>query len=132
MPNFVGRGWGFPLRVNPRGGIALAGEEKDIDEAIQLILSTEKGERVMRPAFGSDIHELVFAPTNPTTVGRLEHYVQEALRLWEPRIEVLGVGVDSSRHDDGVLLVSIGYRIKATNSERNLVYPFYVIPREER
>lgn len=131
MAGFIGRGWHFPLRVNSRGSIALAAEERDVEEAIRLVLTTEKGERVMRPSFGSDIHELVFAPSNPTTFGRLEHYVQEALRLWEPRIEVLDVQVDPSRQDEGLLLVRIGYRVKATNSERNLVYPFYVIPREE-
>jgi phage baseplate assembly protein W len=131
MANFIGRGWQWPLRVNPRGSIALAPEERDIEEAIGIILSTDKGERVMRPHFGSDIHELVFGPSNATTYGRLESYVQEALRLWEPRIEVLEVNVDTSQHDDGVLLVHVGYRIRATNSERNLVYPFYLIPREE-
>ncbi len=131
MANFIGRGWSFPLRVNSRGSIALASEERDIEEAIGLVISTEKGERVMRPHFGSDVHELVFGPSNPTTFGRLEHYVQEALRLWEPRVEVLDVSVDTSAHGEGVLLVKVGYRVKATNSERNLVYPFYIIPREE-
>lgn len=132
MASFVGRGWHFPMRVNARGSIALANEEKDVEEAIQLILTTGKGERVMRPEFGSDIHELIFGPSNATTFGRLELYVQEAIRLWEPRIELLDVSVDTAQHDEGVLLVRIGYRIRATNSERNLVYPFYIIPREEK
>ena len=32
---------------------------------------------------------------------------------------------------DGRLIIDIGYRVRATNNMRNLVYPFYVIPAEE-
>lgn len=129
--DFLGIGWSFPARVDGRGGIARARGERDIEEAIWIILRTSKGERVMRPAFGSDLGELVFAPNNPTTAGLIDHHVREALAFWEPRIEVEDVQVAADPEDAARLLANVTYRVKATNDQRNLVYPFYMIPREE-
>ncbi len=129
--NFLGRGWHFPLRVNARGGIALTSGEEDIEEAIRIILETERGERLMRPLFGSEISELIFSPMNGTTFGRLDQYVREALRLWEPRIDVIDVKIEPDHEHQGRLNVNIFYRIKESNDERNLVFPYYLIPEEE-
>lgn len=96
-----------------------------------MVLSTARGERVMRPEFGSSIHEFVFAPNNATTAGLLAYAVQEALRRWEPRIDLQGVDVQPDPLEDSRLLINIRYKVKATNDEVNLVYPFYLIPTEE-
>src|SRR5688572_14592904 len=131
MADILGSGIAFPLQVDRRGGIALASDETDVDQAIQLILSTAKGERPMRPEFGCGVHDFVFDTIDAGTVGRLETEVRRALDRWEPRIVVEEVDFDMSRMDDGQLLIHIGYRLRATNHKRNLVYPFYVIPEEE-
>lgn len=127
----LGSGWSFPLRVDSRGGMSLSSQERDIDEAIQVILATAKGERRMRPEFGCSIHDLVFAPNNATTFGLVAHYVREALGWWEPRIEVIDVGVGPDPQEPARLLIDVKYRVRATSDERNLVYPFYRIPGEE-
>jgi len=95
-----------------------------------MILLTPKGQRVMRPEFGCEIHELVFAPNNATTAGLAAYYVQEALRMWEPRIEVRRVDANPDPDSEGRLLVQIDYEIKATYDQRSLVFPFYRIPGE--
>ena len=100
--------------------------EQDIKEAIWIILSTSKGERVMQPDFGCGIHDFVFASINTTTLGLVESTVHEALTLWEPRIEVLDVTVSSEQVGVGKLLIEIHYRVRTTNNEFNLVYPFYL------
>ncbi|HXG31340.1 MAG TPA: GPW/gp25 family protein [Thermodesulfobacteriota bacterium] len=124
---FLGRGWKFPVMVDATTGrIAMSEYEKDIRESIWIILSTAKGERVMRPDFGCGIHDLVFAPVNTTTVNLVQRGVQEALTLWEPRIELINVEVSTERADEGRLLVSIDYRVRVTNNRFNLVYPFYL------
>ena len=124
---FLGKGLKFPLEVDPNTG-ALAkveGEEK-IRESVMNILSTIRGERVMRPDFGSEIHNKVFAPINAATISSLAYNVQEALIQWEPRIEVQDVRVSDEKSKEGILLISINYKVRSTNNRFNLVYPFYL------
>jgi Bacteriophage baseplate protein W len=124
---FLGKGWAFPVTVDATTGkIAMAAYEQDIKEAIRIILSTSKGERVMRPDFGSGIHDLVFASMSTAVIGLLESDVREALTTWEPRIELLRVEVSTDEAHIGKLKVNIDYRVRETNREDNLVYPFYV------
>jgi phage baseplate assembly protein W len=124
--DFLGRGWKFPVNVDSAtGGISMSEYEQDIKESIWIILSTSKGERVMRPDFGCGIHDLVFYPINTTTVNLIHNSIQEALTLWEPRIELNKLGVEE-KSDEGKLEISIDYRVRVTNNRFNLVYPFYL------
>jgi uncharacterized protein len=131
VTEIIGSGLAFPLQVDRRGGIALARDETDIEQAIELILGTAPGERPMRPEFGCGVHDYVFDTIDATTVAQMEAEVRDALDHWEPRIEVVDVDFDLSAVDRGELLINIGYRLRATNHLRNLVYPFYVIPAED-
>ena len=128
---FIGNGWSFPLGVNRRGGISLASREREIEEAIRIILATAPGERPMRPDFGCGIHDYVFAPADASTAGSIAFQVTSALEMWEPRIDVAGVDVEIDDDDRGVLYINIAYTIRGSNDVRNIVFPFYVIPSEE-
>lgn len=129
--DFLGSGWAFPPRLDSRGQIELVHQEQDIDEAIRMILLTNKGERPMRPEFGSDLFRIQFSPNDAATAGLARRYVTEALSWWEPRIEVRDVRAGPDPRNSARLLIEIEYHIPATNSDRNLVFPFYVIPGEE-
>jgi len=95
-----------------------------------MILLTPKGQRIMRPEFGCEIHDLVFAPNDATTAGLAAYYVEEALKMWEPRITVRRIDANADPDDAARLLVKIDYEIKATYDQRSLVFPFYRIPGE--
>ncbi len=123
---FLGKGLAFPLQFSPRGEVALANGERDIEQAIHLILSTIPGERVMRPEFGCRAWELVFAPINSDTAALMVHYINEALERWEPRIEVIQVDMFRDETQDSGLLAEIQYNIKATHDPRSIVYPFFI------
>ncbi len=123
---YIGQGLAFPLQTGPRGALALASGERDIEQAIRIILGTMPGERVMRPEFGCRIHELVFAPHNAATEGLAILYVKQALERWEPRIDVMAVDVGTDPINDGALLLEIKYRTRDTYNERSIVYPFYL------
>jgi len=84
----------------------------------------------MRPQFGCGIHDLMFAPNDATTAGLVETYVRDAIGWWEPRVEVLKVVVHNDAEERNKMLIQVFYRIVATNDERNLVYPFYLIQPE--
>jgi len=131
MSDILGSGLAFPLHVDARGALALAGGEDDIEQAIALILGTAPGEREMRPEFGCAVHDLVFDTIDAAMIGKLETAIRAALDRWEPRIEVTDLSFDLEDTDRGELLILITYRLRATNHLRNLVYPFYVIPAEE-
>ncbi len=128
--DFIGAGWSFPLGTDATGGIALVTREREIEQAIRLILGTACGERPMRPEFGCRIHDHVFGPATSATAGQIAYDVREALERWEPRIEVTAIGVSFDAIASGTLHVDVGYTIRGLNDPRNLVFPFYVIPSE--
>ena len=128
---FQGTGWKFPVQTDALGNIALSQGEQDIREAIWVILSTARGERMMRPDFGCGIHDLVFAPINTATLTSVEVNVREALTFFEPRIDVIKVEASSREAGQGRLLISIDYRLRETNNEFNLVFPFYLSEGQE-
>ena len=134
MAKFLGVGWGFPLAAKlppdtekTKGKrFAVAEYEESVRQSIRIILSTSKGERVMRPDFGCGLYELVFAPNSAATRGLAEHHVSEGLLRWEPRIDVLQVKATASGDRDEILLISIDYRVCTTDNRFNMVYPFYL------
>lgn len=126
---FLGRGWAFPFQADASGEVAMASDEDDIRQAIKIILGTAQGERVMRPDFGAGLQTLIFEPINTTTKALLRHRVEEALITWEPRIDNITVEVTDERQQ-GRLMIEIHYRIRATNTFYNLVYPFYLLEGE--
>ncbi len=128
---FLGNGLSFPLRTDARGQIVLVTGSEDIDQSILIILRTRPGERVMRPTFGCRANELLFEPRSASTVSLLQNYVLEALRMWEPRIDVVSVNVVDDGGDVGILLTEIEYQIKATHDTRSIVYPFYIADEPE-
>lgn len=123
---FLGRGWSFPVRPDPAtGAVATASYEEDVRQAILIILRTNPGERVMRPDFGAGLDALVFEPINATTAALVQHRVERALILHEPRIDQIGITVAAVPRE-GRLDVQIRYRVRITNSFYNMVYPFYL------
>jgi Bacteriophage baseplate protein W len=131
MADIIGTGLAFPLGVDRRGGLALARDEDDVEQAISIILSTAPGERPMRPEFGCGVHDYVFDVIDAGTVGRMDEEIRRALERWEPRIDVLAVDFDLETVGEGELAITVEYRMRATNDVRNLVFPFYVVPADE-
>lgn len=124
--DFLGVGWRFPVGTDEASRIALSSFEDSVRESILLILRTARGERVMRPDFGCDIHALLFAKNDMTTAGLAAFHVERALSRWEPRIELVRVEAAPDQAVGNRLLVQIQYRVISTNTVFNLVYPFYL------
>lgn len=123
---FLGTGWAFLVGIVPDTGLVRqVSYEEDIQQSIMIILSTAKGERVMRPDFGCGIHDLVFAAVSTQVTTRIESTVRDALRTYEARIDVHRVRVGTGPLDLGRLDVEIDYEVRATNQPGNFVYPFY-------
>ncbi len=123
---FLGVGWAFPPTPDAPGEVELSAYEIDVRQAVLIIISTNPGERVMRPDFGAGLSALVFEPVNATTAALVQHYVETALITWEPRIDTITVTV-TPVPQQAQLQVGVRYRIRATNTFYNLVYPFYLM-----
>lgn len=126
--SIVGRGWDFPPYLNDRNRIAMVEHEANIRRSIFVILNTAPGERVMRPDFGCEIHEMIFAPANDQTAAVIERMTLEALHRWEPRINLRQVRAAPGYDDYGQILIDIVYEIKGSHDVHSLVYPFYLLP----
>lgn len=126
---FLGTGWAFPPQADVRGELSTVSYEEDIRQAIRIILATTPGERVMRPDFGAGLNALMFEPINTTTMTLARRRVEEALTTWEPRIDHVTVKVTAEARL-GRLMIDIEYRVRATNTFYNLVYPFYLLEGE--
>lgn len=124
--DFLGRGWAFPVGLAVDDEIAMVADAEDIRQSIRIILETDPGERVMRPDFGAGLRRLLFEPITTNTLALVQQRVEDALTTWEPRIDVIDVAVSADEAPSGVLLITIQYSIRTTNTFYNLVYPFYL------
>jgi phage baseplate assembly protein W len=123
---FLGVGWAFPPRFDANGHIAAAAYDEDVRQALLIILGTNPGERVMRPDFGTGLDRLLFEPVDASMATRVEVMVRDAVVAWEPRVDVESVRVTPEGRPPNVLAIQLDYRVRATNTRANLVYPFYL------
>jgi len=124
--DFLGVGWSLPIQLDQAQQIQTAKYEAAVRQSIWAILSTARGERLMRPEFGCRIHDHIFAPNTAGTVGQIISDVRAALIEWEPRIDVLDIELLPQFTHPNLLQISINYQVRTTTNEFNLVYPFYL------
>ena len=129
MPNdreFLGKGLRFPVSINLNGGVSTSQLEENVRQSIFIILGTAPGERIYRPEFGCQIHDLMFAPNNPLTCARAKIYCEEAIYKFEPRVEYVACEARPNPDEPNRLDIRIEYVIAGKNDKRNLVFPFYL------
>jgi hypothetical protein len=124
--DFLGRGFRFPVSVNLNGGVSSSQLEENVRQSIFIVLGTAPGERINRPFFGCQIHDLMFAPNNDLTAARAEIYCEEAIYKFEPRIEKVTCRARPNADEPNRLDIRIEYVIAGKNDKRNLVFPFYL------
>jgi phage baseplate assembly protein W len=124
--DFIGKGWSFPPAFDRvSGSTAMSSGVQDIMESLGILLSTTLGERIMRPEYGCNLKEYVFDPMNTTMDAYIKKLVEDAIIYYEPRITLEKVAV-SVKAAEGVMWINIDFRVDATNSRANYVYPYYI------
>jgi len=124
--DFLGKGFRFPVSINLNGGVSSSQLEENVRQCIFIILGTAPGERINRPNFGCQIHDLMFAPNNAITAATAEVYCEEAIYKFEPRVEKVGARAQPHPDEPNRLDIRIEYVIAGKNDKRNLVFPFYL------
>lgn len=122
--SFLGTGWSFPPAFG-NGVVSMSADETDIHESLQILFGTTAGERFLQPKYGLDMHELLFEPMTTTLRTLLTDRITTAILVYEPRIKVLKLNIESPDPNEGTLNIRLEYQVRATNSRFNLVFPFY-------
>lgn len=130
ITNFIGAGLAFPISTNVQGSFQLSSETTNLEESIRIILGTRLGERVYRPNFGCRLSEMVFEPMNTQTLLLIRLHIQEALEIWEPRMDLVDI-ITEPDPTTGQVRINIFYQPKNGYDIRSMVYPFYLMPPEQ-
>lgn len=123
--SFLGTGWGFPPTFVRGRGVLMTTDEDDIRSSLEILLSTEIGERVMQPRYGCNLHRLVFEPLDLTLQAYVKDLIRTAILYFEPRI-VLDDVTFELHAGEGRIDIQVDYTIAKTNTRNNFVYPFYL------
>jgi len=124
--SFLGTGWRFPPEFSKdTGEILMTSEEEDILASLRILLGTAAGERFMNPKYGLDMHEMLFEPMGTTAKTLLKDRIKYAILIYEPRINLISLELDSSAELEGKISVILEFEVRSTNSRFNLVFPFY-------
>lgn len=125
---FLGTGWSFPPEFDKSTkAVVTISDEEDIKSSLEILLSTKLGERVMQPKYGCNMDELLFNPLDLTLKTFVSELIKTAILYHEPRIDVEKIDITQGDDLNGELLVILDYKIRATNSRINWVYPFYKV-----
>lgn len=124
--DFLGKGWRFPIQPDATGGLGYVEGDGNVEQSLRILLMTGLGERVMRPGFGCKAPRLVFAPGSVQYLRLLENTIREAVRDWEPRVDLNEVRAEAVAGDETRVNVNIAYRVRSSNTRGNLVFPFYL------
>lgn len=123
---FLGKGWSFPPAFDAGSkGVLMTEKVEDIERSLHILLSTRVGERIMQPKYGCNMDNMVFEALSTTTITLMEDKIRTAILYFEPRIDVEKIVVDINNELEGIILISVDYVVRATNSRFNFVFPYY-------
>lgn len=124
--DFLGKGWSFPPEFkSTTHAVAMLSNTDDIKSSLEILLGTKIGERIMQPKYGCNMEELIYNPLNRTLKTYVSELIKTAILYHEPRIDVEKIDISQGDDLSGELLVQIDFKVRATNSRMNMVYPFY-------
>ena len=124
--SFLGTGWTFPPEfIKTSKETVMISNEEDIKSSLHILLTTKLGERVMLPEYGCNLEELLFEELNRTLITYVSELIETAILYHEPRIDVIRIDITETDPLEGKLVITIEYKVRATNSRNNFVFPFY-------
>ena len=126
MTDFTGRGWRFPILPGAGGDLRYVDGDENVEQSLWLLLATGWGERVMRPRFGTNARELVFAPGSLTNLKALETSIEEAVAVHEPRARLDRVAATPDPEEAERVDIEVTYTVRRSNTRASFVFPYYL------
>ena len=125
--SFLGTGWGFPPSFTPAAnGVVMTSGVEDIEASLHILLTTRLDERVMRLNYGSNLDAFIFEPLSINLQTLIKDIIENAVLRHEPRIELTDIQLAADEAAAGILKISLAFKVKATNTRRNYVFPYYI------
>lgn len=123
---FLGKGWGFPPEFDKQTStVKMLADEEDINSSLEILFSTTVGERIMQPKYGANLKNLLFDPIDTSLKAYIKDLIKTAILYFEARIKLDNISIEA-KPEEGMLLITLEYTIRSTNSRYNFVYPFYL------
>ncbi len=124
--DFLGKGWAFPPEfVRGSNSVVMVSKETDIEQSLEILLSTSLGERFLQPTYGCNLHDYLFESLDEAMKRFLQDLIETAILYHEPRIKLIKINT-RTRAEEGLILFELEYWIRTTNTRTNYVYPFYI------
>jgi len=127
--SFLGKGWSFPPTFDlSNKSIEMVENQKDIEQSLEILLSTRVGERVLRSDYGCDLTAMLFESITVTLLTKIKRIIERAITQYEPRIDLDNIFFTNQNKNqlEGIINIQLEYTIRSTNSRLNFVYPFYI------
>lgn len=116
-------GIAFPFQVGPTGFPAPASDNDLIKQALIQLILTGRGERVMRPAYGSGAFSFVFESNEAPLTAYIAQEVRNVIGKFEPRVILQNVDVvknDSSGLHPSLVVITINYVVIVTGQTQQV------------
>ena len=125
---FLGKGWNFPVTFMRNGGeVVMSSGQKNIDQSLNVLLSTEIAERLMHPHFGCNLKQCIYEELSAILISKIKDTISYAILMYERRIDLSNIEVSRDPDNFHIVLINIEYKVLSTNTRSNKVYPFYLI-----
>jgi len=115
-----GQGLAFPLRINGNGELGRSDGAENVRQSIQLILLTDRQERVLRPDFGAGLRAMLYEPNTATTRRIIQERITRSLNRWERRINLQAVHVEADPSDPQGVICTISYQLKGSTDPQSV------------
>lgn len=126
MNDFIGKGWAFPPQFNKyEGNVEMVSDQTEIEQSIIILFSTKCRERLFHSDFGCDLREFQFGSVSNHTILQIQDMIKASILQYESRIILNNLIVNTENILEGKLLIELTYTIKSTNSQYNMVFPYY-------
>lgn len=111
----------WPFLPYPQNGqLTYTTLEQGVRDAIRIILTTRPGEQLMQPYFGAGLQDFLEEGNSVTLRRQIQTAIQQNLQMYETRVAVDTVEVESVPGAPSQLHIQIHYRVLRSNTPQQI------------
>jgi phage baseplate assembly protein W len=120
LTQLYGRGWAFPPLFSLDKGVAMAEGAEDVRQSLQILFSTEPGERLMREDYGCGLNDFMFENIRNELIAEVESRIQDSVLRYEPRADMNDIQVSQAPNRHNTLQVRVAYRLRGSEIDQQI------------